>query len=187
MLVNRFMHPILEFLPLVIFFAIYKIYGIYWATASLIITSALQIVYFLVKKQKVPSKYWILFVLITVLGGLTIFLQNDAFLKWKVTIINVFFALALLISQQFFKKNLIKKFLGDALTLPENIWARLNTAWAIFFALCGILNIYVAYNFEQETWVNFKVFGLTGLMFIFVIGSIASLHKYLPKENDDSK
>ena len=176
------MHAIFEYIPLVIFFVFYKVFDIYWATASLIATSALQILYYLVKRQAVPTRNWIFFGLIAVFGGLTIFLHDDAFLKWKVTLINEFFALALLISQYIFKKNLIKQFLGEALTLPEPIWNKLNLAWAMFFALCGLLNIYVAFNFEQDVWVNFKVFGLTGLTFVFAIGSILSLYKYLPQE-----
>ncbi|WDD96866.1 septation protein A [Thalassomonas actiniarum] len=176
------MHAIFEYLPLVIFFIFYKVFDIYWATASLIATSALQILYYFVKKQPVPTRNWVFFGLIAVFGGLTIFLHDDAFLKWKVTLINGFFALALLVSQYAFKKNLIKQFLSEALTLPEPVWNKLNLAWAMFFALCGILNIYVAFNFEQETWVNFKVFGLTGLTFVFAIGSIISLHKHLPEE-----
>ena len=81
----------------------------------------------------------------------------------------------------------MKDFLGEALTLPENIWGKLNIAWALFFALCAFLNWYVAFNFDQDTWVNFKVFGLTGLMFVFSIGSVLSLFKYMPDDEDESE
>jgi len=178
------MPAIFEFIPLIIFFVFYKFVDIYWATGSLIITSALQILYFYFKKEKIPTKYWVFFGIIAVFGSLTIFFHDDAFIKWKVTVINGFFAIALLISQYVFKKNLIKQFLSEALTLPENIWSKLNLAWAGFFALCGALNLYIAFNFEQDTWVNFKVFGLTGLTFVFAIGSIMALYKYLPQDND---
>ena len=117
-----------------------------------------------------------------VFGGLTIYLQNDAFLKWKVTIINAFFAIALLISNYVFNKNIIKEFLGESLTLPENIWSKLNFSWAVFFLFCALLNYYVAFNYDLDTWVNFKVFGLTGLMFVFSITSILALYKHLPLE-----
>lgn len=172
----------LEYIPLVVFFITYKFVDIYWATASLIATSALQIIYFLVKKEKVPMRNWVFFGLIAVFGGLTIFMHDDLFLKWKVTIINGVFAIALLISQYIFKKNLIKGFLSEALTLPENIWSKLNLSWAIFFAFCGGLNLYIAFNFSQEIWVNFKVFGLMGLTLIFALTSILALYKYLPKD-----
>lgn len=176
------MHLAFEYIPLILFFAVYKFVDLYWATASLILTSGLHILYFVIKKEKVPTKHWFLFGLIAVFGGLTIFLQDDAFLKWKVTIINGLFALALLVSNYILKKNLIKKFLGEAMSLPDKVWSKLNLSWALFFAFCGALNIYIAFNFEQEVWVNFKVFGLMGLTFVFAIGSMLSIYKYLPKE-----
>jgi len=180
------MQLFLEYFPLIIFFIINSIAGIYWATGSLIIAAFVQIFYFKITKQKIPAKQWIIFGLIVVFGSLTIYLQNDAFLKWKVTIINAFFAVALLVSELLFKKNIIKEFLGESLTLPENIWSRLNLAWSLFFLFCAGLNYYVAFNYDIDTWVNFKVFGLTGLMFLFSITSILLLYKYLPLEDDES-
>jgi intracellular septation protein len=180
------MQLFLEYSPLFIFFIVNSIVGIYWATGSLIIAAFLQIIYFIVMKKKIPAKQWIIFALIVVFGGLTIYLQNDAFLKWKVTIINTFFAGALLVSNTLFNKNIIKEFLGDSLSLPENIWSRLNTAWALFFLFCAGLNYYIAFNYDLNTWINFKVFGLTGLMFLFSITSILLLYKYLPLEDDDN-
>lgn len=178
------MHAIFEYLPLVIFFIFYKFADIYWATGSLIVTSAIQIGYYLIKKQPIPKRNLVFFGLILVFGGLTIFFHDDAFLKWKVTIINALFAIALLVSQLVFKKNLIKEMMSEGLTLPEKIWTRLSVAWALFFLLCSVLNIYIAYNFPLETWVNFKVFGLLAMTFVFAIGSIAALYKYLPKEQE---
>ncbi len=181
------MHAIFEYLPLVIFFVVNQFADIYWATGSLIVTSALQILYYFIKRERVPTRNWIFFGLIAVFGGLTIFLHDDAFIKWKVTIINEIFALAIVISYYGFKKNIIKQFLGEALTLPDNIWVKLNFSWALFFALCGALNLYVAYNFELQTWVNFKVFGLTGLTFVFAIGSILVLSKHLPQDEEETQ
>ncbi|MBL4766020.1 MAG: septation protein A [Colwellia sp.] len=179
------MHAVFEYIPLIIFFVVNKFADIYWATGSLIATSALQILYYLIKKEKVPTRNWIFFGLIAVFGGLTIFLHDDAFIKWKVTIINELFAIALIVSYYGFKRNLIKQFLSESLTLPEPVWVKLNLAWAALFALLGALNLYVAFNYDLETWVNFKVFGLTGITLVFAIGSIFSLYKYLPQETDD--
>ncbi len=176
------MQLFIEYFPLLVFFIINSIAGIYWATGSLIIAAFVQIFYYKFKKEKIPGKQWIIFGLIVVFGGLTIYLQDDAFLKWKVTIINAFFAGALLVSNLFFKKNIIKEFLSESLSLPDNIWSRLNLAWALFFLFCSALNYYIAFNFALDTWVNFKVFGLTGLMFLFSITSILFLYKYLPIE-----
>ncbi len=178
------MQLFIEYFPLFIFFIINALADIYWATASLIVAAFIQIFYFMIKKEKIPAKQWIIFSLIVVFGGLTIYLQNDAFLKWKVTIINGFFAVALLVSNVFFKKNIIKEFLGESLTLPNNIWNRLNVAWAIFFIFCAALNYYVAFNFSLDTWVSFKVFGLTALMLVFSITSVLMLYKYLPTEQE---
>ncbi len=181
------MHAILEYIPLVIFFVFYKFADIYWATGSLIVASAIQIAYFLITKKPVPKRNLIFFGLIAVFGGLTIYMHDDTFLKWKVTIIQSIFAIALIVSQKVFNKNIIKEFLGEALVLPEEIWNKLNLSWAIFFAICGVLNWYIAFNFSLETWVNFKVFGLTVLTFIFAIGSIVSLHKYMPEDPQEEE
>ena len=181
------MHAIFEYLPLIIFFIFYKFGDLYWATGSLIVTSALQILYYVVKKQPIPKRNWIFFGLIAVFGGLTIFFHDDTFIKWKVTIINGLFAVALVVSNTFFNKNLIKELMGESLPLPDKIWGKLNLAWAIFFLACAILNIYIAYNFSLETWVNFKVFGLMGLTFVFAISTVFALYKYLPQEDDETK
>lgn len=179
------MHAILEYIPLIIFFIFYKFADIYWATGSLIIASAIQIAYYIVKKQPVPKRNLVFFGLIAIFGGLTIYMHDDTFLKWKVTIIQGIFALVLIISQKIFNKNIIKDFLSEAITLPEHIWTRLNLSWAIFFIICGVLNWYIAFNFSLETWVNFKVFGLTALTFFFAIGSVMSLYKYMPEEPEE--
>jgi intracellular septation protein len=179
------MQLFIEYFPLLVFFIINSIAGIYWATGSLIVAAFIQLFYYKFKKEKIPTKQWIIFGLIVVFGGLTIYLQNDAFLKWKVTIINAFFAGALLVCNTFFKKNIIKEFLSESLSLPENIWSRLNFSWAIFFLFCSGLNYYIAFNYPLDTWVNFKVFGLTGLMFLFSITSILFLYKYLSVEDDE--
>ncbi len=180
------MHLFLEYLPLIIFFVVNKFADFYWATGSLIVTTALQLAFYRFKKEKIPTRHWIIFALVFVFGGLTIYLHDDAFIKWKVTIINLFFSITLLVSHYAFNRNIIREFLAESLTLPEKIWARLNLAWALFFAFIAVINYYVAFNFDLETWVNFKVFGLTGLMFVFSITSILFLYKYMPNEETKS-
>ncbi len=177
------MKALLEYLPLIVFFIFYKFLDIYWATGALIVLSALQILGHYVLKKPIPKRHWVFFFLILIFGGLTIFFHDDTFLKWKVSIINGFFAFALLVSRYVFDSNIIKQFLQESMELPEKIWDKLNLAWATFFIFCGGLNWYVAFHFDLETWVNFKVFGLTGLTFIFAIGSIAALYKHLPQED----
>jgi len=181
------MHVFLEYLPLVVFFIVNKFSDIYWATGSLIFTSGLQILYYFIKKEKIPTRNWVILGFLTFFGGLTIFFHDDAFIKWKVTVINELFALTLLVSYYAFNNNIIKRMLEDSLTLPDNIWRNLNLAWAAFFASCGLLNYYIAFNFELETWVNFKVFGLIGLTFIFAICSMLSIYRYLPTDEEEEK
>ncbi|TLU68112.1 septation protein A [Thalassotalea litorea] len=181
------MTAIFEFIPLIIFFAVYKTVDIYWATGALIAAAALQMIIMKMQGKEIPQKQWWLFGLIAVFGALTLIFQNDAFLKWKVTIVNVFFALGLWVSQAFFNKNVLQSMLGESMRMPEKIWTRLNNAWSLFFLTCAILNLYVAFNFDQETWVNFKVFGLTILTFVFAFSSLLLIYKHIEPEPEPTE
>ncbi len=174
------MKQFFEFIPLVIFFAIYKMVDIYAATASLMVTTGLMLAYNYFKNGKAEKMHIITFLMVLVFGSLTLILHDDVFIKWKVTVVYALFALALLVSQFIFKKPIIKQMLGKELSLPDNIWNNLNAAWALFFAGLGILNIYVAFNLPQDVWVNFKVFGLLGVTLAFTVLSGIYLYKYLP-------
>ena len=176
------MKQFFEFIPLIIFFAIYKMVDIYAATASLMVTTGLMLAYNYFKHGKAEKMHVITFLMVLVFGGLTLILHDDTFIKWKVTVVYALFAIALLVSQLLFKKPIIKQMLGKEISLPDNIWNNLNTAWALFFAALGALNIYIAFNLPQEVWVNFKVFGLLGATLAFTILSGIYLYKYLPKE-----
>ena len=134
------MKQFLDFLPLVVFFAFYKLYDIYAATTALIVATAVVLIYSWVRYRKVEKMALITFVLVAVFGGLTIFFHNDEFIKWKVTVIYALFAGALLFSQWVMKKPLIQRMLGKELSLPQQVWSRLNLAWAVFFILCGLAN-----------------------------------------------
>ena len=120
------------------------------------------------------------------LGGATLFLQDATFIKWKPTALYWLFSLVLAGSQLLFKKNLIRSMMQQAqLELPENVWLNLNYSWMAFFAIMGVLNIYVAYNYSLDSWVDFKLFGTTGIMFAFIIAQGFLLSKYVvQKEND---
>ena len=176
------MKQFLEFIPLIVFFAVYKLYDIYTATGALIVATAAMLAFTWFKYRKVEKMHLITFAMVTVFGGLTMFLQNDLFIKWKVTAVYGLFAAALLISQYGFKKPLIKQMLGKELVLPDPVWDRMNLAWALFFLICGLVNIYIAFELSQEVWVNFKVFGLLGLTLAFTVATGAYLYKHLPKE-----
>lgn len=174
------MKQFFEFIPLVIFFAIYKMVDIYAATASLMITTGLMLAYNYFKNGKVEKMHVITFLMILAFGGLTLFFHDDAFIKWKVTVINLLFAIALLASQFVFKKPIIKQMLGKEITLPNNVWNNLNTAWALFFVVLAVANLYVAFRMPMEAWVNFKVFGMLGATLAFTLLSGFYLYRYLP-------
>ena len=169
----------IDLLPVIIFFAVYKYSDIFYATFSAIIGSVfLAITTYLIKK-KIEKMVLINTLLITFLGGLTILLKDNTFIMWKPTAIYWLFALVLIVSQLLFKKNLMKQMLGKQVTLQDHAWNHVSMNVIIFTIGIGILNLYVAFNFDENTWVNFKLFGITFLLFIFMI----YLALYISKEN----
>jgi len=149
------------------------------ATAVAIVASLAQIGYLLARRRKVDGMLWVSLAIIVVFGGATIYFRDDTFIKWKPTILYWCFAVALLASQLFFKKNLIRTMMEKQVSLPEPVWGKLNLAWSVFFVAMGLLNLYVAFNYTLEVWVNFKLFGLTGAMFAFIIVQSLFLSKYM--------
>jgi len=178
------MKQLIDFIPLIIFFALYKMYDIYVGTAALIIATAIQIglTYFLYKK--VEKMQLITFVIVAVFGGMTLFFHDDNFIKWKVTIVYALFALGLMITH-FMGKPVIKGMLGKELSLPDAVWSKINWAWIFFFLFCSLLNIYVAFKLPLDVWVNFKVFGLLAATFAFTLLTGLYIYKHLPKEESD--
>lgn len=149
------------------------------ATAVAILATFAQIGYLLVKGRKVDPMLWVSLVIITVFGGATIYFHNETFIKWKPTVLYWVFGAGLQLSQTLFGKNLIRLMMEKQISLPHAVWQRLSLAWALFFIAMGMLNLYIAYNFATATWVNFKLFGFTGLMFVFVIAQSLFLSKYI--------
>jgi intracellular septation protein len=176
------MKQFLDFLPLIVFFAFYKLYDIYVASGALIVATALALVFTWFKYRKIEKMTLITFLMVLVFGTLTLVFHNDLFIKWKVTIIYTLFALALLISQLVLKKPLVQRMLGKELTLPDKVWNNLNLGWAVFFLVCGLANIYVAFWLPQSVWVNFKVFGLTALTLVFTLLSGIYIYRHMPEE-----
>jgi len=179
------MKLLFDFFPIIVFFAAYKFAGIYAATAVAIVATFVQIGWVWHRHGKVDTMLWISLALIVVFGGATLLLHDPTFIKWKPTILYWLFAVALLGAQWFFNKNLIAAMMQGQIKLPDVIWARLNWSWAIFFGLMGALNLYVAYNFNEDAWVNFKLFGVMGLMLVFIVLQGFMLSKYVqdPEQN----
>ena len=174
-----------DLFPVILFFIAFKFFGIYTATAVAIGATIAQIIYSKLRHGKVDNMLLISGVIITVFGGATLLLKDPTFIQWKPTVLYWLFSLTLLGAQFIFKKNPIRSFMEKQISLPNNVWARLNLAWALLFIALGILNLYVAFNYSQDIWVDFKLFGITGIMFIFIVIQTFVLSKYLITENTD--
>ncbi|BBL34091.1 intracellular septation protein [Nitrosomonas stercoris] len=173
-----------DFFPIILFFATFKIYGIYIATAVAIAATVVQIGWVWVRHRKIDNMLWVNFVIIVFFGGATLILQDETFIKWKPTVLYWLFAVVLLIAHKGFDKNLIRAMMKEQVKLPEPVWGKLNASWAVFFSVVGAINLYVAYNYSTDTWVDFKLFGLMGLMFVFIIIQAFFLGKYMEKSDD---
>ena len=149
------------------------------ATAIAILATFAQIGYLLLRGRKVDGMLWVSLAIITVFGGATIYFNNETFIKWKPTVLYWCFGGALLVAQTAFSKNLIRMMMEKQVTLPDPVWQRLNLSWAGFFGAMGLVNLYVAYSFPTAFWVNFKLFGFTGLMIAFVIAQSVFLSKHV--------
>jgi intracellular septation protein len=171
-----------DFFPIVLFFISYKVYGMYVATAVIIVSSLLQVGYSWYRHRKVEKMHLITLVIVLVFGGLTLILQDPVFIKWKPTVVNGLFAVAFLGSQFIGKKTLVERMMSTQIELPSAVWRRLNLTWVAFFVVSGAANIYVAYNFSEDTWVNFKLFGVLGLTFAFIIIQAFYISRHLPDE-----
>ncbi len=158
-----------EMFPIVLFFAAFKFRGIFFATGVAIAASILQISYTYIKNKKIEPPMLISLAVIIVFGGATLIVHNEIFIKWKPSILYWIFALILFSARIIWKKNLMQAMLGKQIQVPAEVWERLNFSWAFFFAAVGVVNIYVAYHFPTNIWVNFKLFGIFGLMILFVI------------------
>lgn len=171
-----------DLFPVILFFIAFKFFGIYVATAVAIIATIAQIIYCKIRYGKVEKMLLLSGAIIVLFGGATLLLKDPTFIQWKPTILYWLFSAGLVISQLFFHKNPIRAMMEKQITLPNAIWTKLNLAWAALFLALGFLNLYVAFNYSQDTWVNFKLFGITGIMFVFIILQTFMLSKYITSE-----
>ena len=170
-----------DLLPVILFFVAYEIYDIFVATAVAIIATLAQIAIVYLKHRKLEKMLVFNGLMISILGGLTILLKDKYFIMWKPSVIYWAFALALLFADQFFNRNLVQLALGKQMELSKIVWRKINIFTALFFIFLGFVNLFVAYNYSENTWVNFKLFGLTGLLFLYMI----AIAIYISKTNKD--
>ena len=157
------------------------------ATLVVMAATLVQIAWLLVNRRKVDTMLWVTFGLVAVLGGATVWFHDPTFIKWKPSALYWVMAVVFWASQAFFGKNLLRVLAGAQMELAERDWKRLNLAWVVFFALMGVINIYVAYNYSTSTWASFKVFGLTGLMLVFMVGQGIYIARYSEFEEPADK
>lgn len=159
------------------------------ATAVGIVATVLQIGYLIVRRRKVDAMLWISFAVIVVMGGATIYFHDENFIKWKPTILYWAFALVLFVAQVGMRKNLMRKGMEAQIKLPDAVWERIGFAWIGFMAAMGVLNWFMAFVvFKDDTsaWVSFKLFGSTGLFFVFVVVQTLMLSKHIQEQEDAS-
>jgi intracellular septation protein len=176
------MKLLIDFFPIILFFVAFKFAGIYAATGVAIAATIGQIGWLRHRTGKVEPMQWVSLAVIVLFGGATIVLQNETFIKWKPTVLYWLMAGTLMAGQLVFKKNLLKTLMGSQLELPEAAWRVTNWSWIVFFGAMGVVNLWVAFHYDTDTWVNFKLFGGLGLMVVFVIGQALYLGRYMKAE-----
>lgn len=173
-----------DIFPVLLFFVAFKVWDIYVATAVAIGATFLQVGWSWFRHRKVDNMLWVSMAIIAVFGGATLLLQNETFIKWKPSVLYWLFAVTLLGAELLFKRNLIRAMMEKQITLPDPVWRKLNLSWIGFFAFMGAANLFVAFRFSTDVWVNFKLFGGIGLMLVFVLaqGLLLSRHIEQPEE-----
>jgi intracellular septation protein len=163
------MKLLFDVFPVLLFFIAFKLWGIFTATAVAIAASFAQIGWLWLRRKPIDKMLWVSVGVITVFGGATLLFGNETFIKWKPTVLYWLFAASHIVGAAVFRKNLVRSIMENQVTLPEDVWKKLLASWIAFFGVMGALNLYVAYNYSTDTWVNFKLFGGIGLMLVFVL------------------
>lgn len=179
------MKLLFDLFPVILFFIAYKMFDIYTATAVAIAASALQVSYLYWKNKTVEKMPLITLALIVVLGGMTLIFHDEDFIKWKPTIVNWGFAVVFFGSHFIGNKPIIRRMMDQAISLPDHAWRMLSNMWIVFFIFSGAANLYVAFNYDTDTWVNFKLFGLMGLTLAFIVLQGIYISRFLNKDEND--
>ena len=178
------MRFLIDFLPIVLFVAAYKLYDIYTATAVLMAATVVQTGIIYALDRKLQTSHKVTLVLVLVFGVLTLVLQDERFIKWKPTVLYASMAIVLGAALWIWKKNFLQLMLGSQLTLPAPVWGRLTVIWIAYFLFMAAINAYVAAYYSTEAWVNFKLWGYA-FPVIFIVGQGFYISRYL--KDDDSE
>jgi|SRR5690554_595387 intracellular septation protein len=181
------MKLLLDFLPVIIFFAVYKFSGdIILATAVLIPATLAQMAYTWIKTHRIEKMQLVTLGLVVVLGGATVLLDDKAFIQWKPTVVNGLFAAAFLLSQFIGQKPIVQRLMESSIELPTKVWTHLNIGWVGFFIAMGIANLVVVYTLSEEAWVNFKLFGMLGCTLVFIIAQGIYISRHMPEQSESN-
>lgn len=181
------MKILFDLFPVILFFIAYKMYDIYIATGVAIVATIVQVGYLYARYRKVEKIHLITLALIVILGGATILLQDEAFIAWKPTIVNWGFAAVFLASHYMFgNKPIVRRMMEGLIQMPDPIWMRLSYMWIAFFVFSGVINLWVYYNFSLDAWVNFKLFGLMGLTFAFILIQGLYISRYTQQDETEN-
>ena len=176
------MKQLLDIWPILLFFIVYQVQDIYAATAAIVVAVVVQSGFFWWRNRRLSSVQTLTLVLVVLFGGATLLLRDPLFIQWKPTILQWIFAIAFVASHFVGDKLLIRRLLGGQIKLPDNIWKRLSLLWVAFFVLSGAVNLYVAYTFDEAIWVRFKLFGMLGMTFCFILAQGVWLSRYMLDE-----
>lgn len=172
-----------DFFPVVLFFIAYKSYDMYVAIQVFMAAIAAQLLLLKLTGRPIEKMHWFSLGAVLVLGGISLWYRDPLFLMWKPSIFNWAFAAALLLSEWLMQRGIMRRMLEAVAPFPDFVIRRLTYAWALFLSFLGVLNLYVAYNFSEDTWVDFKLFGLMGLTLVFALGQGFYLARYMPQED----
>jgi intracellular septation protein len=174
------MNQLLEWLPLLVFFVVFKLAGLYWATASLMVTTVAQMSIHKLRTGRYKKMHIITAGVVLILGTATLLLHDKRFIQWKPTVLLGFAAVAFFVSTFFGRRPLARRMFesvfSEPLDLSRPMWIRINLAWTAWFAALAAANIYIARNFAESIWVNFKVFGITLAMLVFMVPQVIWLN-----------
>jgi len=192
------MKMLFDYFPIIVFFAVFKFLtgdgsseavkeAMIMATKAGIGASFLQVGLYWLKTRKFEKMHLISLALIAIFGSITIALDDPLYIKWKTTILEWVFALVFIGSEYIGEKNLVRRMMDKVMSAPDAVWKKLNLTWAAFFTIMGFVNLYVLYNFSDEFWVNFKLFGMLGMTLVFVIAQGIFMAKYVIQEDEATK
>lgn len=180
------MQLLFDFFPIIAFFVAYKLADIYVATGVIIVAVIVQAAIQWLRHRKISSMMLISGGMVLVFGGLTLWLHDEAFIKWKVTVVNGLLAAGFLLSHYLGERPIIERMMGESLQLAREGWLKLSWMWIAFFALLGSINLYIVYNFSTDIWVKFKLYGVIGMTLAFLAVQAVWLASKMPADASDS-